>query len=392
MKKLLIALCVITILSISGCKAGETSNISNSDSNEAEKRKDKYEIEGKIVGGSNNTIFVLSNDKYALFSNTGEKLTDFVYEELLANNDHSNNDDSGVIIAKKEGKYGYLNQRGDEIIPCDFEESNRFEGKYVLLKKLCNHNSAYKYDYIVYDNTGVIIYNSHHGGHLGGHLYLTSDANDRNQVINLKTKKVMHQGSMYGFDGEYVKYGEVNKIGYLDNDGNVMIEPQYDYAYNFENGKVEVGKEGKVMLINEKNEVLEVLGTYDLNQPLVSLRAGYHYERYFENEKCGLKYGDEIVIEPKYEYIDKISNFIVVKNNGVWDLIDLKGNILSKTSYVDYDNQLVSQNVLLLQHDSGLYDVYYDDNGDIKKIMTDISYLNGNMYDADKNEYYFQKR
>jgi len=385
-------LCLSVILCLNGCKEKGSSDVSRSETKKTETKKqetkkDEYEIKGNVTGGSNGTIFVELDDKFALFSNTGEKLTDFVYEELLANDKNSHNDDSGVIIAKKEGKYGYLNQKGEEIIPCDFEESYPFQGKYVVLKKPCSHNSAYKYDYIVYDHTGKLIYNSHHGGEVSGHLFLTSDANDRSQVINLKTKKVMHQGSMYGFDGEYVKYGKVNKIGYLDTDGNVMIEAQYDYAYNFEDGKVEVGKDGKVMLINEKNEVLEVLGTYELNQPSVSLRPGYHYERYFENDKCGLKYGTEVVIEPKYEYIDKFSNFIVVKSDNVWNLIDMKGNVLSETSYVDYENQLVSQNVLLMQNDSGLYDLYIDDNGEIRRAMIEISNLNGNMYDADKKEF-----
>lgn len=393
MKKVLSAiLCLSFILCLNGCKEQGSSEVSSTETKKTETKKpetkkDENEIKGNVIGGSNGTIFVESDGKFALFSNTGDKLTDFVYEELLANDNNFHNDDSGIIIAEKEGKYGYLNQKGEEIIPCDFEESSRFEGKYVVLKKPCSHNSAYKYDNIVYDHTGKLIYNSHHGGEISGHLYLTSDANDRSQVINLKTKKVMHQGSMYGFDGEYVKYGKVNKIGYLDSDGNVMIEAQYDYAYNFEDGKVEVGKNGKVMLINEKNEVLEILGTYELNQPSVSLRPGCHYERYFENDKCGLKYGTEVVIEPKYEYIDKFSNFIVVKSDNVWNLIDIKGNVLSKTSYIDYDNQLVLQNVLLMQNDSGLYDLYIDDNGEIRRAITDISNSNGHMYDADKKEF-----
>ena len=135
MKKVLSAiLCLSFILCLNGCKEQGSSEVSSTETKKTETKKpetkkDENEIKGNVIGGSNGTIFVESDGKFALFSNTGDKLTDFVYEELLANDNNFHNDDSGIIIAKKEGKYGYLNQKGEEIIPCDFEESSRFEGK-----------------------------------------------------------------------------------------------------------------------------------------------------------------------------------------------------------------------------------------------------------------------
>lgn len=63
------------------------------------------------------------NGKFALCD--GKKLiTDFIYEDMGSYSD-------GLIAVKKEGKWGYINENGEEIIPCEYDDSwNYFTGKY----------------------------------------------------------------------------------------------------------------------------------------------------------------------------------------------------------------------------------------------------------------------
>lgn len=58
--------------------------------------------------------------KYAIFVND-QQLTDFIYEDIGSFNNE-------LIAVKKDGKWGYLNSQGNEVIPIDYDASwNQFE-------------------------------------------------------------------------------------------------------------------------------------------------------------------------------------------------------------------------------------------------------------------------
>lgn len=78
--------------------------------------------------------------------------------------------------------------------------------------------------------------------------------NKDNQLFDLS-----HYDQIGDTFGQYIvvmKYkGEVLKYGYIDNNGKEIIKPQYDIAYPFSEGLAVVVKEGKYLIINDKNKV-----------------------------------------------------------------------------------------------------------------------------------------
>ena len=59
-----------------------------------------------------------------------------------------------------------------------------------------------------------------------------------------------------------------NKYGFIDSVGNVVIVPQYDFAYKFSCGRAVVAQGDKMGVINESNELVI---------PFILARASTHY-------------------------------------------------------------------------------------------------------------------
>ena len=58
--------------------------------------------------------------KYALCDPEGELLTDFIYEECGVASE-------GVAAAKKDGKWGYIDEKGKTVIPFEYDASCTYE-------------------------------------------------------------------------------------------------------------------------------------------------------------------------------------------------------------------------------------------------------------------------
>jgi hypothetical protein len=112
------------------------------------------------------------------------------------------------IIDTTKDEYGYINYQGDTVIPM---------GKYLF----CFTEK--------FDNFAIV--STYHDGIIGI---------DRNEKI-LFNVYVFDNGPDYPSNGLFriIKNG---KIGYADERGNVVIEPQFDCAYPFRKGKAKVGK------------------------------------------------------------------------------------------------------------------------------------------------------
>ena len=130
-----------------------------------------------------------------------------------------------------------------------------------------------------------------------------------------------------------------SKYGYIDRNGNLIIEPIFDYAENFENGRAVVGFEvnyrRKFGLINKKGEfILEPL--YD------DVRIGTSKISIIKTDN---KYGlidekGDIIVHPIYDYIDDFievnqKNMARVKVDGKYGLINERGDVIIEPVYED---------------------------------------------------------
>ncbi len=125
-----------------------------------------------------------------------------------------------------------------------------------------------------------------------------------------------------GFNIEYYKKFEDfvsvklnGKWGYINKDCEIVIEPLFDKAFDFENGFAEVwydeDDEIKSAVINTRGEfVLEPTPYEKVSLGYYNLYNGYGYE---ENNKWGFKNFDgTIVIKPEFDFVMPIADNIVI--------------------------------------------------------------------------------
>lgn len=111
------------------------------------------------------------------------------------------------IIDSTHDQYGYINSKGDTVIPLK---------KYTI----CYTDKFLNFAIVSTRNKGIV-------------------GIDRKEEI-LFNVYVFDNGPDYPSNGLFriIKSG---KIGYADNNGNIIIPPQFDCAYPFKNGKAKVG-------------------------------------------------------------------------------------------------------------------------------------------------------
>lgn len=121
-------------------------------------------------------------------------------------------------------------------------------------------------------------------------------------------------------DGQY---------GYIDRDGNVAVDFQYDRAYPFSEGRARVVKNGNTGYIDRQGNVIV---------PLMYEDGGDYSEEYvwiFDGEAYGFadQYG-EIAIPLKYEYVyDFKEGAAPVKKNGQYGYINQNGAVVIPFQY-----------------------------------------------------------
>lgn len=157
--------------------------------------------------------------------------------------------------------------------------------------------------------------------------------NKANQLYDLS--KYDQIGDIFGEYIVVMKYkGEVLKYGYIDNNGNEVIKPQYDIAYPFSEGLAVVVKEGKYMIINPDNKVqYEFTDGY---QAYSSFKEGY-----LKIEKNG-KF---TYLSKDFKICDKEFDGIEDFNEGYALVTTIENNVKS-FNFIDTDFNLLFTNQL----------------------------------------------
>lgn len=210
------------------------------------------EIKG-ILKNTDNGIIYVKNGKYGVMKTSGEVTIPAEYEELKEAK-------SGLLIAKQNGKYGII----------DIQKATKIEPNYVSITydEKADIYIAEKEDYNndIIDNTFAVRQSG-----------ILVDSDDDKGYIALKQGE---EYKYYNFKFEEKKIAEIHtsnnlfkskkdgKYGFVDKDGKVVVDYQYDDATEQNDyGYAGIKKDGKWGSIDNKGNIVQE-PTYDLEDYL----------------------------------------------------------------------------------------------------------------------------
>lgn len=235
-------------------------------------------------------------------------------------------DDNGLASVKRDGKWGFINAKGEEVVPPQYDSLSGFAANGLALIKRDG-----KYGYIntqikevlppLYEDAGLFASNGLANVKIDGKW----------GYINVKGEEVIspQYDTTYGFSAKGLAAVELNgKWGAINAKGQVVIPIQHKYAAVMANGlTMIVRNKNDLYLINTKGfevntEPYEKINEYDSN-PLDLVLVKKHGKYGFINEK-----GVE-VIATQFEKIDvngfNSMGFAMVERDGEWGFINTKG-------------------------------------------------------------------
>ena len=207
----------------------------------------KFEI---LTSMSDGLFFAGDDQGLALSNNKFKRLTQPIYTELIGKSDDR-------ILVRRDGKYGYLNHKGKEIIPCQYDHASLFKdsranvsikGKWGIINTsgktilpIEYDNSGYRGEaYIYHDSLALIEKNRHYG-------YVDMDGNIVIQPI--------YQNAYQFTDG--LAPVSVGLWGYINTKGEFFVPPVFDIASPFSWGRAEVIYRGQTHKMNTQGKCVK---------------------------------------------------------------------------------------------------------------------------------------
>jgi hypothetical protein len=168
------------------------------------------------------------------------------------NYDYVDNCICGLSKVKKNGKIGYVNKDGVEIIIPQYNDGLTFNEGYTAVSM----NGKWMY----MDSTGKTITEAIYED--AGSFFEGLAAVSKNNLygfINIKGEMVIQPGfsTARRFSEGFAPAANARGYwGYIDAKGEWAIKPVYDFTDNFENGEARVMKDQKMFYIDKHNKFL----------------------------------------------------------------------------------------------------------------------------------------
>ena len=200
-----------------------------------------------------------------------------------------------------DGKYGYINRKGEIVIHAQFEFADDFQEGMAVVK-----NSEGKCGYINKKGKIVIHYQFERAGRFSEGLAVFSNG---------------------------------NTYGYINTKGAYKINPQYDNAYNFVNGLAIVQSGNQWGIINKKGSYVVNPQFNDAIQlvPRCPITIEQGGKVGFINKK------GKIIINPQFEYGFFVAkDFGIVMSDGKWGFINHTGKYICNPQFENIRMQLVN--------------------------------------------------
>jgi len=258
--------------------------------------------------GFMNADFSLLNDEIYLFARSFE---------------------DGHAIVQKESGFGVIDTNGDYVIPCVHDYlpelykniikvpySLSFNEKYYNCFNRKNGDFLYSIKTIEDQETGSIRY------------YRIVDPENEIEILDISEFA----------DNTLVPYkdNQSRKYGYRNGFGEVVISPEYTFAYDFSDGLARVLKENKYGFINNLGEVIipfvyDSAGSFNSGAAMVSLG----------NEEFMLNTEGEIIDTYDFKvykgFHDRVAA-VVMSESTKWQYVDINGELLFNYTYSSAGN------------------------------------------------------
>lgn len=217
---------------------------------------DYIDVKGKVVikGGfaeagpfKEGLAFVKSGAKYGYIDKTGAFVVPAQYDAAYTFS-------SGMALVKKDGKYGFINLQGQEVIPCQYLFASGFKGAYATVQDDAKLWGVIDLDgnvVIPCQFTSILIAEDYFICNGEGNLKTVLDADGKtitsgwNDVAAYKTSN----GPVFR-----VKKGDL--YGYVNVQGDVIVQPEYTKASHFDSDAAIVWKNSNWFIVNSLGEIV----------------------------------------------------------------------------------------------------------------------------------------
>jgi hypothetical protein len=261
---------------------------------------------------------VCKNDKYGFIDKKGKEMIPCVYEDVKRVSE-------GLIGVKKDGKYGFVDKKGQVIIPFEYEDVTIFseglsavekDGKYGYINKKGETVIPFIYDYanpFEGDATSVV-------------------KGDNYSIINKEGKvmKDFKSGQLRDFsDGLAIYENDEGKYGYVDEKGNLVIPCVY-YAVEWNFGYFKEGYAGVYKQDMGKFGVIDKSGKTVLPFKYDGIEYSEGLFCVDENDKAGFydTNGKNVISCTFDEAASFSEGLAAVKQGKLWGFIDKFGKIV----------------------------------------------------------------
>ena len=266
-------------------------------------------------------------------------------------------DQSDVFIVNKNGKYGFYDSEGNEILKPEFTAYS-IAGDYISVKK--DENT------LLYDLHGNLVNSNNYRSisETGNSAYfIAQDEQGYYSIISKDTEiKNNYKNITYAFDNFFVFTTEEGFYGVLDLYSGIEVEAEYDFIIVLENAKALEARKGTTVDIYSKdiekvltmengivesvNEnyiaifsdtELEYINSEGKIVPNTEVYKDYKLYSYrAEDGKWGYKDASgNVVVDCRYDLVTELNQygFAGIYQEGKWGVIDASGKVVVVPSY-----------------------------------------------------------
>ena len=287
------------------------------------------------INSNKNGYTVTLNEKMGLFNSEGKEIIPISYRWIYTDKI----DDNIPIVAKLDGKEGYINTKNEWVIPPTYRDAFAFRQGVAIVKKGRNYMCInLKGEAVIQDFDNYVIEPSDNTYIVGVRKeckYMVYDLNG-----NLLDT---YDGFINNWSDDAifaVKKG--GKWGYIDGYGKVIIPLEYEEVGDFSEGLAAVRKDDKWGYINPKNEI--VIPIEFTNKEVGFFKNGG--AEYYTDRGAGLiNLKGEIIAEPKYDSIEYVrENVAIVSFDDYFYLYDfVKEKKLKRLEEIRIEEVLIDE-------------------------------------------------